>query len=187
MAWRDDLQDWQSFSTGLNSVGSTREAMDFLELKAWTLRSLVPLWSTSRRRPVGSESCKGPKSNRSLRSNRPNSGRNCRSPVDSKAERPHMCAGQHNCPSSTQSSRSVTPHPHSSSARARRIARNNARVGDASGPPIRIRCVASWAGLARRSSGLGSNHLLSITSHDPHGRIEHSPPFRLAPIRTRGH
>jgi hypothetical protein len=36
-AWRDDLQDWQSFSTGLNSVGSTREAMDFLELKAWTL------------------------------------------------------------------------------------------------------------------------------------------------------
>jgi hypothetical protein len=36
-AWRDDLDDWQRFSNGVNNVGSTRNAMDFLELKTWTL------------------------------------------------------------------------------------------------------------------------------------------------------
>lgn len=36
-AWRDDLDDWQSFSNAVNNVGSTREAMNFLELKSWTL------------------------------------------------------------------------------------------------------------------------------------------------------
>jgi hypothetical protein len=35
-AWRDDLNDWQRFSTGIE-VCSTREAMEFLELKTWTL------------------------------------------------------------------------------------------------------------------------------------------------------
>ena len=36
-AWRDDLDDWQRFSTGISNVGSTFEAMDFLQLKTWTL------------------------------------------------------------------------------------------------------------------------------------------------------
>jgi hypothetical protein len=36
-AWREDLNDWQRFSNGVNNVGRTREAMDFLELKTWTL------------------------------------------------------------------------------------------------------------------------------------------------------
>jgi hypothetical protein len=36
-AWRADLGDWQRFSTGVNNVGSTCEAMDFLELKNWRL------------------------------------------------------------------------------------------------------------------------------------------------------
>jgi hypothetical protein len=36
-AWREDRQEWQRFSTGVNNVGSTREAMDFLELKTWML------------------------------------------------------------------------------------------------------------------------------------------------------
>ena len=36
-AWREDLADWQRFSNRINNVGSTREAMDFLELKTWTL------------------------------------------------------------------------------------------------------------------------------------------------------
>jgi hypothetical protein len=36
-AWRDDLYDWQRFSDNVNNVGSIREAMDFLELKTWTL------------------------------------------------------------------------------------------------------------------------------------------------------
>jgi hypothetical protein len=35
-AWRADLDDWQRFSTSINNVGSTREAMDFLELNTWT-------------------------------------------------------------------------------------------------------------------------------------------------------
>jgi hypothetical protein len=35
-AWRDDLCKWQRFSNGVNNVGSTRDAMDFLELKTWT-------------------------------------------------------------------------------------------------------------------------------------------------------
>jgi hypothetical protein len=36
-AWRDDLSDWQRFSSGVNNVGSTGEAMDFLELKDWAM------------------------------------------------------------------------------------------------------------------------------------------------------
>jgi hypothetical protein len=35
-AWRDDLDEWQRFSNGVNDVGSTRAAMDFLQLKTWT-------------------------------------------------------------------------------------------------------------------------------------------------------
>jgi hypothetical protein len=35
-AWRDDLYDWQKFSSRVNNVGSTRAAMDFLQLKTWT-------------------------------------------------------------------------------------------------------------------------------------------------------
>jgi hypothetical protein len=59
-AWQDDLEDWQLFSSRVNNVGSTREAMDFLQLNSWTclgfggaaiesknesvqFRSLVPL------------------------------------------------------------------------------------------------------------------------------------------------
>ena len=36
-AYLDDLRDWQEFTNGVNNVGSTREAMDQLELKAWRL------------------------------------------------------------------------------------------------------------------------------------------------------
>jgi hypothetical protein len=36
-AWQEDLYEWQRFSTCVNNVGSTREAMDFLQLKTWTL------------------------------------------------------------------------------------------------------------------------------------------------------
>jgi hypothetical protein len=35
-AWQDDLEEWQSFSSGVNNVGSTRDAMDFLQLSTWT-------------------------------------------------------------------------------------------------------------------------------------------------------
>jgi hypothetical protein len=33
--WRDDLSDWQRFSNRLSNVGTTRDAMDILELKTW--------------------------------------------------------------------------------------------------------------------------------------------------------
>lgn len=35
-AWQDDLVDWQRFSSRVNNVGSTRDAMDFLQLNTWT-------------------------------------------------------------------------------------------------------------------------------------------------------
>jgi hypothetical protein len=35
-AWRTDLRDWQRFSNGVNSVRSTGDAMDFLQLNTWT-------------------------------------------------------------------------------------------------------------------------------------------------------
>jgi hypothetical protein len=35
-AWQDDLGDWQRFSSGVNNVGSTRDAMDFLQLSTWS-------------------------------------------------------------------------------------------------------------------------------------------------------
>ena len=34
-AWQDDLEEWQSFSTGVNNVENTRDAMDFLQLNTW--------------------------------------------------------------------------------------------------------------------------------------------------------
>jgi hypothetical protein len=45
-AWREDLADWQRFSSGVNAVGSTREAMDFLQVESWIGPNLVPLRST---------------------------------------------------------------------------------------------------------------------------------------------
>jgi hypothetical protein len=35
-AWQADLADWQKFSNGINVVGNTGAAMDFLNLNAWT-------------------------------------------------------------------------------------------------------------------------------------------------------
>jgi hypothetical protein len=35
-AWQDDLEEWQTFSSRVNDVGSTRDAMDFLQLSTWT-------------------------------------------------------------------------------------------------------------------------------------------------------
>jgi hypothetical protein len=35
-AWQDDLEEWQRFSSRVNNVGSTRKAMDFLQLQTWT-------------------------------------------------------------------------------------------------------------------------------------------------------
>ena len=36
-AWRADLDQWQRFSSRVNNLGGTREAMDFLGLKDWKL------------------------------------------------------------------------------------------------------------------------------------------------------
>jgi hypothetical protein len=91
-AWRDDLRDWQRFSNGVNDVGSTREAMEFLELKTWTLAEFGDAVVDSETAPVGSETESGlaqnsrsrRMSNASRRSNRPRVGRNWRSPVGSK-------------------------------------------------------------------------------------------------------
>jgi hypothetical protein len=35
-AWQDDLDAWQRFSSRVNNVGSTRDAMEFLQLNAWS-------------------------------------------------------------------------------------------------------------------------------------------------------
>jgi hypothetical protein len=35
-AWQDDLCDWQKFSIRVNNVGSTRAAMNFLQMETWT-------------------------------------------------------------------------------------------------------------------------------------------------------
>jgi hypothetical protein len=84
-AWRDDLEDWQQFSSGVNNVGSTGEAMDFLELKTWiqcefgaaAVDSQTVRWSAhvSSRRLIP---------NLKRRSYRPKAGKNSRSPVGSK-------------------------------------------------------------------------------------------------------
>ncbi len=36
-AWREDMESWQRSSDKISNVRSTREAMDFLQLKAWSL------------------------------------------------------------------------------------------------------------------------------------------------------
>ena len=36
-AYQEDLGNWQKFTNGVNNVGSTSEAMDFLQLKMWRL------------------------------------------------------------------------------------------------------------------------------------------------------
>jgi len=49
-AWRDDLADWQKFSNGINTVGSTSEAMEFLRLGTWLGPNLIPSRSTRKKR-----------------------------------------------------------------------------------------------------------------------------------------
>ena len=45
-AWRADLGDWQWFSSRVNSVGSTADAMDFLGLNSWALTEFGdPRWA----------------------------------------------------------------------------------------------------------------------------------------------
>jgi hypothetical protein len=41
VAWRNDLAEWQKYSSGVNTVGSTGEALDFLQLKTWHGPNLV--------------------------------------------------------------------------------------------------------------------------------------------------
>jgi hypothetical protein len=36
-AWLEDRREWQKFSASVNNVGSTSDAMDFLELRTWML------------------------------------------------------------------------------------------------------------------------------------------------------
>jgi hypothetical protein len=40
-AWRDDLVDWRNFSSGLDNVGNTAQAMEFLQIKTWTGPNLI--------------------------------------------------------------------------------------------------------------------------------------------------
>jgi hypothetical protein len=42
VAWREDLAEWQRFSNRSNNVSSTSDAMDFLQLKSWTLAGFGP-------------------------------------------------------------------------------------------------------------------------------------------------
>jgi hypothetical protein len=83
-AWRKDLVDWQRFSSRVNAVGSTREAMDFLQIKTWA-------WTEFGTSTIDlEEATDQPSSNRSLtpsrrrRSDRSKAGKNWRSPVGSK-------------------------------------------------------------------------------------------------------
>jgi hypothetical protein len=84
-AWRQDLNDWQRFSNGVNNVGSTREAMDFLGLKNWSRAEFGAVIGDSQSVPqLAHAACWRPRAKRSRRSNRPKSARNWRSPVGSK-------------------------------------------------------------------------------------------------------
>jgi hypothetical protein len=51
-AWQEDLSDWQRFSTTVNNVGSTREAMDLLHLKTWTRADFGAVVVEGERAPV---------------------------------------------------------------------------------------------------------------------------------------
>jgi hypothetical protein len=52
-AWLEDLEDWQKFSSGVNNVGTTAEAMDFLGLQNWQGPNLVPLLLNTKKRRTG--------------------------------------------------------------------------------------------------------------------------------------
>jgi hypothetical protein len=54
-AWRDDQEDWHRFSNRINNVGSTPEAMDFLQLKTWILADFGGVVDHSRNRVVHGE------------------------------------------------------------------------------------------------------------------------------------
>ena len=75
-AWQEDRNDWQRFSNGVSNVGSTREAMDYLQLKTWTLAE----FGAARVGTQGGSPAHKPDacliSNLNRRSNRPKAGRN---------------------------------------------------------------------------------------------------------------
>jgi hypothetical protein len=85
-AWREDLDDWQRFSTCVNNVGSTPEAMEFLQLEQrWAWAEFGAAMTVSKTVTSSAHaSIRHPIPNFSRRSNRPNAGRNWRSPVGSK-------------------------------------------------------------------------------------------------------
>jgi hypothetical protein len=80
-AWRDDLAEWQTFTSKLNNIRNTCEIMDYLGLPVWTragfgdgVMDTLPTYGCTT----------FPILNLMRRSKRPRSGRNCRSPVGSK-------------------------------------------------------------------------------------------------------
>jgi hypothetical protein len=83
--WREDRSQWQTFSNGVNSVGSTREAMDFLGLKGWTRAEFGAAMVEPQPTPsLVHVVRRRQRPSRSRRSNRPKAGKYWRSPVGSK-------------------------------------------------------------------------------------------------------
>jgi hypothetical protein len=84
-AWREDLRCWQKFSNGVNNVGSTRAAMDFLELTSWTVAEFgAPTVEPPSRGGLIRLAPKHQIASHNRRSNRPKPGTDWRSPVGTK-------------------------------------------------------------------------------------------------------
>jgi hypothetical protein len=84
-AWREDLGRWQRFSNGVNNHGSSRAAMDFLQLKNWTRAEFgSPTIEPQLVAEFIRQAPKRQSASRNRRSNRPKSGTGWHSPVGTK-------------------------------------------------------------------------------------------------------
>jgi hypothetical protein len=70
-AWRQDLRDWQRLTNSVNNVGSTREAMDFLEITTWRLAEFGAAEVDDLRLAASHKTNGFPMRNLNRRSNRP--------------------------------------------------------------------------------------------------------------------
>ena len=184
-AWRDDLDDWQRFSNGVNNVGSTREAMDFLELKTWTRAEFGAAVVDSETAPGSAQRPVGVRCLTLAAARTAQSLAGTGALRSARSRAPRRRAVHRDCPPAPKAAdRSLPSGAPSRLGRAAR--RGTPRVGDASAPPRWTRGIASQVVLARRPTGPARSpsqphEQLSMWRHRTLAAI----PAR--PTATRGH
>ena len=184
---RQDLDDWQRFSTGEQCrQHPRRHGLPGTEgLAAGRVRRrrggrpAMRLTSARQARQVSDAQPEPPLEPPEVRQKLPLSGR-------LEAERPRRRAGRRGCPPAPRAA-ARSPPCAARSPPGRTAGPGTPRVGDGSVPPRWTRHGAPTVARIDNRSGQ-ADHVLGLTSDDPGGGVEHSPPLpvtRRTPVVAR--